>query len=103
MKLNMANYNLLHESLRNLTLPVDGPAETTGVIRLPTNLDLTKQSGVSFLGTSLQKSKQSRAHQIIHGTQGGMIDPQISDIDENDEILSRSSFMLSSCHDAQED
>ena len=53
MKLNMANYNLLHESLRNLTLPVDGPAETTGVIRLPTNLDLTKQSGVSFLGTSL--------------------------------------------------
>ena len=44
MKLNMANYNLLHESLKNLTIPVDDPNDThrTGVIRLPTNLDLTK-------------------------------------------------------------
>jgi len=60
MKLNMANYNLLHESLKNLTIPIDGFEDqndtTGGVIRLPTNLDLTKES------VSLCKSKVSRAH-----------------------------------------
>ena len=67
MKLNMANYNLLHESLKNLTLPTDDFNKTSpkNVIRLPTNLDLTKER-VSLLGPEMKKTN-SKAYRILHG------------------------------------
>ena len=45
MKLIMENFNQLNESFKNIKIPLDDPNDTTErVMRLPTNLDLTKNT-----------------------------------------------------------